>query len=174
MATNASPFIVNIVPLQGVVTELGGSGSDTTVLQAQITSLQSMVDTTTKTIYADKIQSFTPSQTIDIFANLNLSNASLLVNSNTVSLPTSASASASASGSTVQAGSNTIGVTGSQAVTFATAFISTPSVTATYRGANPIFITVNSVSASGFTAYAWSNNSAYTVGSTGFSWLAST
>lgn len=172
MATNASPFIVNIVPLQGVVTELGGSGSDTTVLQAQITSLQTMVDTTTKTIYADKIQSFTPSQTIDIFANLNLSNASLLVNSNTV-LPSS-SGSASGSGSTVQAGSNTIGITGSQAVTFATAFASTPSVTATYRGANPIFITVNSITASGFTAYAWSNTSAYTVGSTGFSWLAST
>lgn len=170
MATNASPFIVNIVPLQGVVTELGGSGSDTTVLQAQITSLQTMVDTTTKTIYADKIQSFTPSQTIDIFANLNLSNASLLVNSNTV-LPSS---SGSTSGSTVQAGSNTIGVTGSQAVTFATAFASTPSVTATYQGANPIFITVNSITTSGFTAYAWSNTSAYTVGSTGFSWLAST
>jgi hypothetical protein len=171
MATNASPFIVNIVPLQGIVTEIGSSGSDTAVLQSQITSLQSMVDTTTKTIYADVITSFTPSHTIDIFANLNLSNSSLLVNSNTVTLPTTGSATTT-SGSTVQAGSNTIGISGSLAVTFATPLLSTPSVTATYRGANPILITVNSVSVSGFTAYAWSNNAAYTAGATTFYWMA--
>lgn len=170
MGTNANAFIVNIVPLQNIVTELGSSGSDTTVLQTQITSLQTMVDTTTKTIYVDNIQSFTPSHTIDIFANLNLSNSSLLVNSNTVAL--GSTSSSSLTDTTVKSGSNTIGVTGSQVVTFATPFVSTPTLVATYQGANPIFITVSAVSVSTFTAYAWSNNSAYTTGSTGFTWLA--
>ena len=172
MGTNANAFIVNIVPLQNIVTELGSSGSDTTVLQAQITSLQTMVDTTTKTIYADSIQSFTPSHTIDIFANLNLSNSSLLVNSNVVTLPVAGSASGLTTSGTVQTGSNTIGVSGSQVVTFTTPFISTPTLVATYQGAGPILIPVNAVSVSTFTAYAWSNNSAYTVGSTGFTWMA--
>lgn len=171
MGTNANAFIVNIVPLQNIVTELGSSGSDTTVLQTQITSLQTMVDTTTKTIYADSIQSFTPSHTIDIFANLNLSNSSLLVNSNVVTL-SSAADSSSLSDSTVKTGSNTIGVTGSQVVTFASPFVSTPNLVATYQGARPIFITVSAVSISTFTAHAWSNNAAYTAGSTGFTWMA--
>ena len=164
MATNASPFIVNIVPLQNITTDLGASGGDTAVLQAQITSLQTMVDTTTHTIYTDSIRSFTTDGTIDIFANLNLSNSSLLTNSNTT-------ASSSGTVSLVK-GTSTIGVSGSTIVTFASPFTATPIVTATFLGANPIFITLQSISQTSFLAYAWSNNSLYITGSANFSWMA--
>jgi hypothetical protein len=164
MATNASPFIVNIVPLQNITTDLGASGGDTAVLQAQITSLQTMVDTTTHTIYTDSIRSFTTDGTIDIFANLNLSNSSLLTNSNTT-------ASSSGSSSLIK-GTSTIGVSGSTIVTFASPFTATPIVTGTFLGANPIFITLQSISQTSFLAYAWSNNSLYTSGSANFSWMA--
>lgn len=164
MATNASPFIVNIVPLQNITTDLGASGGDTAILQAQITSLQTMVDTTTHTIYTDSIRSFTTDATIDIFANINLSNSSLLTNSNTT---TSSSGTVS-----LVKGTSTIGVSGSTIVTFASPFSATPIVTSTFLGANPIFITLQSISQSSFLAYAWSNNSLYTSGSANFSWIA--
>ncbi len=167
MATNASPFIVNIVPLQNITTDLGASGGDTAVLQAQITSLQTMVDTTTHTIYTDSIRSFTTDGTIDIFANLNLSNSSLLVNSNTTAVTTTSSGSSS-----LIKGTSTIGVSGSTIVTFASPFTATPIVTATFLGANPIFITLQSISQTSFLAYAWSNNSLYITGSANFSWMA--
>ena len=164
MATNASPFIVNIVPLQNITTDLGASGGDTAILQAQITSLQTMVDTTTHTIYTDSIRSFTTDATIDIFANINLSNSSILTNSNTT---TSSSGTLS-----LVKGTSTIGVSGSTIVTFASPFSATPIVTSTFLGANPIFITLHSISQSSFLAYAWSNNSLYTSGSANFSWMA--
>lgn len=91
MATNANPFVVNIVDLQNIATGISGNSSNTLIAQAQsnIANIQEMVDYTTKTISANVIQSFTTGTTIDVMANLNLSNASLYSNSNLVSLNTS-------------------------------------------------------------------------------------
>jgi len=89
MSTNASPFIVNIVPLQNVASDIRGTDA-TTVLQAQVANLQTMIDTTTHTIFADNFSNFTPSNPyINIEANLNLnSNIGLYSNNSLVYLNT--------------------------------------------------------------------------------------
>lgn len=88
MATNANPFVVNIVPLQGIPTGITSS-SDTagqiSALQANIANIQTMVDYDTHTISANYITSFTPDTTIQITENINLSSASLYNNGSLVS-----------------------------------------------------------------------------------------
>ena len=80
MATNANPYVVNIVPLQGITTGITSS-SDTAgqiiALQANVANIQAMVDYTTNTISTDFITSFTEGKTIEITENINLSSASL-------------------------------------------------------------------------------------------------
>jgi hypothetical protein len=87
MATNANPFVVNIVPLQGIATGIAGSADVSQIpnIQANIANLQSMVDYNTKTISVDNIKSYTNSQNIQVLNNLNLSNASLYSNGNLAS-----------------------------------------------------------------------------------------
>lgn len=83
MATNANPFVVNIVPLQGIATGITSS-SDTAgqiiALQADVANIQTMVDYTTHTLSTDFITSFTEGQRIEITENINLSSASLYQN----------------------------------------------------------------------------------------------
>jgi hypothetical protein len=83
MATNANPFVVNIVPLQGIATGITSS-SDTAgqraTLQATVGNIQTMVDYETHTLSTDYITSFTHDQTIEITQNINLSSASLYQN----------------------------------------------------------------------------------------------
>lgn len=83
MATNANPFVVNIVPLQGIPTGITSS-SDTVgqilALQADVANIQAMVDYETKTVSTDFITSFTEDRTIEITQNINLSSASLYQN----------------------------------------------------------------------------------------------
>jgi len=91
MATNASPFVVNIVDLQNIATGITGSSKDSLLAKAQsdIGNIQEMVNYQTKTLSADIITNFTSGHAIDVMANLNLSNASLYSNSNVVTLSTS-------------------------------------------------------------------------------------
>jgi len=94
MATNANPYVVNIVPLQGVVAGIT-SDSDTagqiTALQANVANLQTMIDYTSGTISADYITSFTDGNTIQIIENINLSTKSLYSNGALVNLTTGTS-----------------------------------------------------------------------------------
>ena len=89
MATNASPFIVNIVPLQGIATGIT-TNSDTaqqlTILQTDVTNIQSMVNYDTRTISADFITSFTQGNTIQFTENINLSSVSLFSEGSEISL----------------------------------------------------------------------------------------
>lgn len=91
MATNASPFIVNIVDLQNIATGISGTSKDSLLAQAQsdIANLQQIVNFENKSISIDTINSYTQGRTIDVMASLNLSNASLYTNSNAVILTTS-------------------------------------------------------------------------------------
>jgi hypothetical protein len=58
------------------------------------------------------------------------------------------------------------------AVSFATAFATVPNVTATFFGASPVFMTLDTVTTTGFNAYSWSNDgSAYA--DAPFCWIAS-
>jgi hypothetical protein len=83
MATNANPFVVNIVPLQGIPTGITSS-SDTVgqilSLQSDVANIRTMVDYETHTMSTDFITSFTEGRTIDITENINLSSASLYQN----------------------------------------------------------------------------------------------
>lgn len=92
MATNANPYIVNIVPLQGITSGITSS-SDTagqiTSLQTNVANIQSMVDYGTKTVSADFIKSFTLGNTIQFTENINLSSVSLYSNGGLVSLNSS-------------------------------------------------------------------------------------
>ena len=160
MATNASPFIVNIVPLQNLASDIRGT-TDVSVLQAQVANLQTMVDTTNHILYADTLSNFTPGRAIDIVADLNLSNANLYTNSNLVILNTSTVTGTSGTISyipTIQYGSSTTDIGGSTFITFVSTFTALPNVSLSYNGYNPVFMTFNTVSLSSFKAYSWSNN----------------
>jgi hypothetical protein len=80
MATNANPYVINIVPLQGITTGITSS-SDTAgqilALEANIANIQTMVNYETHTLSADFITSFTEDKPIEITQNINLSSASL-------------------------------------------------------------------------------------------------
>ena len=80
MATNANPFLVNIVPLQGIATGIAGSADVAQIpnIQANLANLQSMVNYETKTISVDTIQSYTSDQNIQVLNNLNLANNAAL------------------------------------------------------------------------------------------------
>jgi len=123
MATNASPFVVNIVDLQNIATGISGNSSNTLIAQAQsnIANIQEMVDYTKRTISADVLQSFTPGASIDVMANLNLSNASLYSNSSLISLNTTATTNVVVQ-STIGGHSSSVNVNNSlNTITFTTA-----------------------------------------------------
>lgn len=88
MATNASPFVVNIVDLQNIANSINGTSQQSQLIQAQVDigNLQQIVDFQTRTVSADIIKSYTVGQPIDVMASLNLSNSFLYSNSNVVSL----------------------------------------------------------------------------------------
>lgn len=97
MATNASPFVVNIVPLQGIATGIAGTADASQIpnIQTNLANLQSMVNFTTKTISVDTIQNYTSGQNIQVLNDLNLCNASLYSNGSLVSGSGSSSAATS-------------------------------------------------------------------------------
>jgi hypothetical protein len=89
MATNANPYVVNIVPLQGIATGITSSSdiaNQITALQTTLANIQGLVNYETNTISTDFIQSFTQGQTIQITDNVNLSSTSLYQNGSLVTL----------------------------------------------------------------------------------------
>ena len=86
MATNASPFVVNIVDLQNISLNITGisQASQLTQAQEQIANIQQMVNYDTKTILANNITSFTTGEQVNFLADINLSNTSLYSNGTTV------------------------------------------------------------------------------------------
>ena len=69
MATNSSPFIVNIVDLQNVAIDIRGGKDD---LVADVANLKTMVNPDTQTIYTNNLSNLTPGSFINVEANLNL------------------------------------------------------------------------------------------------------
>ena len=76
MATNANPYVVNIVDLQNISLSISGTSQASQLTQAQtdISNLQKMVSFSNKTINADTIASFTSGNTIQVISDMNLSN----------------------------------------------------------------------------------------------------
>ncbi len=159
MATNASPFIVNIVPLQNIPTNILGT-VDVTALQSQVANLQTMVNTSNHTIYADAFSNFTPTNPyIDVYSGLNLSNVGIYSNGSAVTLTASGSSSTSNTSTpsyTINKGSSITNAGASTIITFVSTFSSVPSVTLTPTGYLPNFLTIDNISISSFKVYSWS------------------
>ena len=95
MQNDTSKFVVNIIPLQNVNSNTSGLNA-TTSLANQVVALRQMINTDTKTVYANNLASFTTGAAIGVLSPLNLCNVGITSNS----LPlASASASALANGS---------------------------------------------------------------------------
>jgi len=113
MATNANPYVVNIVPLQGITTGITSS-SDTAgqiiALQANIANIQTMIDYETHTVSTDFITSFTEGKTIEITENINLSSASLYQDGVLISGSGSISSIQSGTSSFITCGPSTISI----------------------------------------------------------------
>lgn len=72
MATNANPYVVNIVDLQNIALSITGTNA-VTQLQQDVLNIQQMVLYDTKTIAIDVLSNYTPGGDIQVVANLNIS-----------------------------------------------------------------------------------------------------
>ena len=129
MATNASPYIVNIVELQNISQSITGTSqaSQLSRVQEDIANIQTMVDYATKTVSADVLTSFTKGNSINILSDLNLSNASLYSNNEPVSLSVGTTLTTL---STIGTSNSFIGLTNST-MSFTVAGIQNLSITST-------------------------------------------
>lgn len=81
MQNDTSKFLVNIIPLQNIQTNVGGTTTATT-LSNSVVAIQQMVNTDTKTIRTNTIQSFTSNTSINVLSGLNLCNVGITSNGN--------------------------------------------------------------------------------------------
>ena len=79
MQNDTSRFVTNIIPLQNVNTNIGGT-NPTTILSNTVLGLQQMINTDTRTVKANFLQSFTPGGQIGVLSGLNLSNVGITSN----------------------------------------------------------------------------------------------
>jgi hypothetical protein len=79
MQNDTSRFVTNIIPLQNVNTNIGGT-NPTTILSNTVVGLQQMINTDTRTVKANFLQSFTPGGQIGVLSGLNLSNVGITSN----------------------------------------------------------------------------------------------
>ena len=77
MQSGYSPFVVNIVPLQNVITNASGL-DPTTILSNSVADLQTVVNTSNRTIYTDFISAYTTGGVITVQSPLVLSNGTLV------------------------------------------------------------------------------------------------
>jgi hypothetical protein len=102
MQNDTSKFVVNIIPLQNVNSNTSGLNA-TTNLANQVVALRQMINTDTKTVYANNLAAFTTGASIGVLSPLNLCNVGITSNS----LPAFSSSSVS-SITTLANGSNSM------------------------------------------------------------------
>jgi hypothetical protein len=92
MATNASPFIVNIVDLQNIPQSITGDSQSSLLASAQasIANIQQMINVSTHTISVNTIQSYTTGSKIQVLSDLNLNNTSIYSSGSVLNSGTSA------------------------------------------------------------------------------------
>jgi hypothetical protein len=79
MQNDTSKFVVNIIPLQNVNTNVGGTNS-VNILSNNIVAIQQMVNTSNNTIRTNTIQSFTSNTSVNFISPINLSNVGITSN----------------------------------------------------------------------------------------------
>ena len=81
MQNDTSQFLVNIIPLQNVQTNVSGT-DDITALTNSVVAIQQLVNTDTNTIRTNFLQSFTSNTSIGVLSPLNLCNVGITSNDN--------------------------------------------------------------------------------------------
>ena len=79
MQSGQSPFLVNIIPLQNVVTNASGL-DPTTILSNNVAALQTFVNTSNRTIYTDFLSAYTTGGAITVTSPLVLCNVAIFSN----------------------------------------------------------------------------------------------
>jgi len=75
MQNDTSNYVVNIIPLQNVQTNVSGLDA-TTSLTNDVTAIKRMVDTQAKRVYTNSIASFTPGGTVSFVSPTSLTGTS--------------------------------------------------------------------------------------------------
>jgi len=88
MQNDTSHFVANIIPLQNVNTNVGGT-NPTTILSNSVVALQQMINTDTRTVKTNFLQSYTTGSQIGVLSPLNLCNVGITSNGNSFSGVTS-------------------------------------------------------------------------------------
>jgi hypothetical protein len=83
MQNDVSKFVVNIVPLQNVNSNISGV-SPVNILSNQVANIQKMVNFDQKRIYTNTLGSFTTGQSINVVSPLSLCNVGITSNGTTV------------------------------------------------------------------------------------------
>jgi hypothetical protein len=79
MQNDTTRFVANIIPLQNVNTNVGGT-DPTTILSNTVVGLQQMINTDTRTVKANFLQSYTTGGQIGVLSGLNLCNVGITSN----------------------------------------------------------------------------------------------
>ena len=79
MQNDTSRFVTNIIPLQNINSNIGGIDT-TSILSNTVVGLQQMINTDTRTVKANFLQSFTPGAHIGVLSGLNLCNVGITSN----------------------------------------------------------------------------------------------
>lgn len=101
MQSGLSPFLVNILPLQNVITNASGL-DPTTSLSNSVAALQTVVNTSNRTVYTDFISAYTTGAPITLQSPLVLCNGTLITGQTTT--PTTTVSSIQGSGAFINAG----------------------------------------------------------------------
>lgn len=97
MQSGLSPFLVNIVPLQNVITNTSGL-DPTTSLSNSVTALQTIVNTSNRTVYTDYISAYTTGGAIRLLSPLVLCNGSNITGGGAIATPIQVSSLQGSSG----------------------------------------------------------------------------
>lgn len=81
MQNDTTRFVANIIPLQNINTNVGGT-NPTTILSNTVVGLQQMINTDTRTVKTNFLQSYTTGSQIGVLSGLNLCNVGITSNGN--------------------------------------------------------------------------------------------
>lgn len=111
MQNDTTRFVANIIPLQNVNTNVGGT-NPTTILSNTVVGLQQMINTDTRTVKTNFLQSYTTGSQIGVLSGLNLCNVGITSNGNSFSGVTSNLVVSSLTTSVLNASSITVSQSG--------------------------------------------------------------
>ena len=111
MQNDTTRFVANIIPLQNINTNVGGT-NPTTILSNTVVGLQQMINTDTRTVKTNFLQSYTTGSQIGVLSGLNLCNVGITSNGNSFSGVTSNLVVSSLTTSVLNASSITVATSG--------------------------------------------------------------